>query len=161
MKNKRLIFSIIFIIFLLIIDQSSKLIAIKNNNRDINNFIKIEVNQNTGMAFGFNSGNSKNIVLSIFIIILVINFMKRQAELIDTKTNISLCFILGGALGNLIDRFIRGGILDFIKVYKFPIFNIADVMICIGWVLVVIFIINFSRKNRGEIFEKQNNDIRN
>jgi lipoprotein signal peptidase len=87
--------------------------------------------------------------------------MKKQSELIDFKTNISLCLILGGAFGNLIDRFVRGGIIDFIRIYKFPIFNIADIFIVSGWILVVMFLIIFSGKNRGEIFEKQDENIRN
>lgn len=162
MKNKKLVFSIIFIIVLIIIDQFSKFIVLNNERIEINKIISIETCTNTGMAFGFNSGNIKNIFISILIIILIINFMKKQSELIDTKTNISLCLILGGALGNLIDRFLRGGIIDFIRIYNFPVFNLADVFIVLGWILVVIFVIIFSGKNnRGETVEGKNKDIRN
>lgn len=161
MKNKKLLFSIILIICLIIIDQLSKIIILNKGSFVINDIFSIEVCTNTGMAFGFNSGNIKNIFLSIFVIFIVISFMKRQAELIDFKTNISLCLILGGAFGNLVDRFFRGGIIDFIKIYNFPIFNVADIFIVAGWILLVIFLIIFSGKNRGETVEKQNKDIRN
>lgn len=161
MKNKKKIFSIIFIILLICIDQICKIVVLNKENIVINNIFSLEVCTNTGMAFGFNSGNAKNIVISVFIIILVISFMKKQAELIDTKTNISLCLILGGALGNLVDRFIRGGVIDFIKIGNFPIFNLADVFIVVGWILIVIFLIVFSGKNRGETVEEQNENIRN
>lgn len=155
MKNKKIILSIIFIIFLIIIDQFCKILVLKNGNLEINNAISLEITTNTGMAFGFNSGNIKNIFISVCIIILIISFMKKQAELIDTKTNISLCLILGGAFGNLIDRIIRKGVIDFIKIGSFPIFNIADIFIVLGWILIVIFVIIFSGKNRGETIEKQ------
>lgn len=161
MKNKKLIFSIMFILILVSIDQLSKYLILEGNGIFINDFFSIEISKNTGMAFGFNSGNFSNILLSIFVIIIVINFMKKQSELIDFKTNISLCLILAGAFGNLIDRFVRGGIIDFIRIYKFPIFNIADIFIVSGWILVVMFLIIFSGKNRGEIFEKQDENIRN
>ena len=128
MKNKKLIFSIMFILILVSIDQLSKYLILEGNGIFINDFFSIEISKNTGMAFGF---------------------------------NISLCLILGGAFGNLIDRFVRGGIIDFIRIYKFPIFNIADIFIVSGWILVVMFLIIFSGKNRGEIFEKQDENIRN
>ena len=134
-----------FILILVSIDQLSKYLILEGNGIFINDFFSIEISKNTGMAFGFNSGNFSNILLSIFVIIIVINFMKKQSELIDFKTNISLCLILGGAFGNLIDRFVRGGIIDFIRIYKIT-FNLADAFVVIGWILLIILLIKYSKK---------------
>ena len=111
-----------------------------------NEYFKIEIVSNTGMAFGFNKGNIRNIILSLFVLAIIINFIKNQLERIDTKTAVAISMVLGGAISNLIDRFFRGGVLDFIKVYKIPNFNLADFVIVIGWILIVIFLIDFSRK---------------
>ena len=99
------------------------------------------------MALGFNEGNVKNILLTIFVLLIIIGFVKNQIERIDTKTMVAISLALAGGIGNLIDRFFRGGVLDFIRLYKLPIFNLADAFVVLGWILLVIFIIDFQRRN--------------
>lgn len=147
MKDKIVKITIIIIILLIIIDQISKILIANFIQEPIgNDFFGIQIVNNTGMAFGFNNGNGKNIFLSIFVLGIIIAFMKNQAERIDTKTSIVLSVIIAGGISNLIDRIFRGGVLDFIKIYKFPIFNIADIYVVIGWILLVAFLIKYSRK---------------
>ena len=124
MKNKTVRLIVILITIFIIIDQASKILAI--------NLV--------------DGSNVKNIFIMTFVLIIVIRFIKNQIELIDTKTAIALSMVLAGGLGNLIDRIFRGAVLDFIKIYKFPIFNIADVLVFIGAVLLVIFLVIFTRK---------------
>ena len=73
----------------------------------------------------------------IFVIIIIIRFMVKQREMTNKFTNISLALILAGGFGNLIDRIFRGRVIDFIDispVFNFPTFNIADILVVIGWI---------------------------
>ena len=116
-----------------------------------NNFFGLEVATNRGIAFGLNdSSNLANIVLTIAILGLIISFIKKQNEKIDNKTMVALSLMISGGISNLIDRFIRGGVLDFIKIYKFPIFNLADIFVVIGWILLIVFIMMYSSKKVGD-----------
>jgi len=152
LKNKILKMVIVIIILLIIIDQISKFIVIKHfSDYTPNGAVGIQLTQNTGMAFGFNDGNTRNIVLSMIVIIIIFNFMRTQKEIIDTKTYVAISIILSGGFSNLIDRIFRGGIVDFIKIYKFPIFNLADTFIFIGWALIIIFLIKYTRKKETKV----------
>ncbi len=148
MKNKIVRGLLIIVITLIVIDQVSKILVSNFLKEPVGNeFVGLEIVTNTGMAFGFNEGNIKNILLTIFVLIIIIRFVKNQIERIDTKTMVAISLVLAGGIGNLIDRFFRGGVLDFIKLYKIPIFNLSDVFVVLGWILLVIFIIDFTRKN--------------
>lgn len=147
MKNKTIRIIVILAIIVVILDQVSK-IVIGNLFQETwgNDYFKIEITTNTGMAFGFNDGNIKNIFLTIVVLAMIISFIKRQVEQIDTKTAVSLSMILGGGFGNLIDRFFRNGVFDFIKILKFPNFNVADIFVVTGWILLVAFLAIFTKK---------------
>ncbi len=147
MKNKIVKIIVIIVAIIIIIDQTSKILVSNLLSETIgNNFFKLEIISNTGMAFGFNDGNIKNILISIFVLAIVISFIRNQLERIDKKTGIAIAVAIGGAISNLIDRIFRGGVLDFIKIYKIPNFNLADLFIVVGWILIIIFLIDFSRK---------------
>lgn len=147
MKNKIVRNIFILVILLIVIDQGSKIFIMDNLKQPIGNTVfGIEVVHNTGMAFGFNKGNTQNIFLTIFVLALIVWFIKNQIERIDLKTQIVLSVILAGGISNLLDRIFRGAIFDFIRIYKFPIFNIADIYVVIGWILLVLFLILYSKK---------------
>lgn len=149
MKNK----ICIIIPIIITIDQISKFFInkfVKYSIEIIPRVLEIEIVKNTGIAFGINSGNIKNIFISIVVLILIINFIKKQYELIDDKTFLALSLMIGGGIGNLIDRIIRGGVFDFVKISTFPIFNLADVAIVVGWILLIINITKFSIEENKE-----------
>lgn len=148
MKNKIIKLIIILVAILVILDQASKLLIGNLVTEPIgNDAFKIEIISNTGLAFGFNDGsNVKNIFIMLFVLFIVIKFVKDQIELIDTKTAVALSMVLAGGLSNLIDRIFRGAVLDFIKIFKFPIFNIADILVVVGAILLIIFLVVFTRK---------------
>lgn len=147
MKNKKIKVLIIIFCIIVILDQFTKFLIIKFVKEPIKiipRILEFEIIKNTGVAFGFNNGNLKNILITLIFLILIISFIKRQFKLIDIKTMISLSLMLAGGVSNLIDRMVIGGVLDFIKISTFPIFNIADISIVIGWILLVINIVKFT-----------------
>jgi signal peptidase II len=101
---------------------------------------------NTGAAFSFlaNAGGWQRwlfTVIAIVISIVIVQWVRKlPAE--DTLTAASLCLILGGAIGNLIDRVYLGHVIDYIQVwlgpYPFPAFNIADASIFVGAALLIL-----------------------
>ena len=83
---------------------------------------------------------------------LLIHWLRKQS-FTQYWSNISYALILGGALGNLYDRIVHGYVIDFLHVYwndnHFPIFNLADVWICIGAAMLVLEAI-MEGKNKKE-----------
>ena len=145
--SKMLKIAIIVAIIIIAIDQLSKILIANFVPETVgNDYFSIEITKNTGMAFGFNSGNTKNIFLSMFVIFIMITFIKNQRTQIDAKTLLAISMVIGGGISNIIDRIFRGGVFDFIKILFIPNFNIADLCICTGWLLLVIFLIIYTRK---------------
>lgn len=136
--KKKYISIILSVLFLVLIDQISKLLVVNFLDKEIvfiNNFFSFEYVQNTGAAFGLFSGN---VILLIGITLLLISYL-----IFDTYKNINKKFnvifnvlIVSGALGNLIDRLFRGYVVDFISFILFnnqmPVFNIADIFVTFG-----------------------------
>lgn len=143
-KNIRIKFQLLYIILLIIlIDQISKYWIKKNLIYIINKnmiFFSFNFVQNDGAAFNILSGNRlilSSISLISSIVLIYIIFIKDNIKI---KTKLSLSFILAGSIGNGIDRFFRGFVIDFIDLnfIDFPIFNIADISINIGFIILLI-----------------------
>lgn len=129
---------------LLLLDQIIKFIAINNNFVVIPGFLSLTYTENTGMAFGLNENNVILVILiNIVILGIIIKFLKENIDKIDMVVFISLILILTGGFGNLIDRIFRGHVIDFIDVnlFDFPVFNIADIYIIVGAIILVIAIV--------------------
>lgn len=156
-ENKIIILILIISIILIIIDQTSKVIVKSKYKEPVgNDIISIELSQNEGIAFGLNSGNTKNIVLTIIILLIIINFVMHQKDRITTSNAVAISLIFAGGMSNLIDRILHGGVVDFIKVNKFAIFNIADCYIVYGWIMLIILLIKFN-KNIVEVKDCEKN----
>lgn len=124
----------------------SKLMTINETIDLIDNFFRITYVKNTGAAFSIFSNNT---ILVIIISVVIIGFLlfyiyKNKGN--NKLENVSYAFILGGAIGNLIDRLVYGYVIDFLDFeilsYDAPIFNLADTFIVIG---VILFLINTLR----------------
>lgn len=138
-----IILSIIFIV----IDQLSKLIVINNlsNNKSIEvikSFFYLTYTNNKGAAFSILTGKRILLILVALIIIGVLIYYIRRNKIEEKINKIALSLIIGGSIGNLIDRLVRGAVIDFLDFkifgYNYPIFNLADTFIVIGVFLLII-----------------------
>ena len=132
---------LVLIIYLCIIDQISKIYISSNYHKLLNKdllLFSIENVRNYGAAFNILSGNRlflsfisviSTVILSYFIFI-------RENKLINKY---GLSFIIAGSIGNGIDRIFNGYVIDFIKIkyIDFPVFNIADIVINIGVLILI------------------------
>ena len=96
---------------------------------------------NSGAAFGMFQNYTKILTIISIVAIVLIIILKVILKLTFAFYNVSLGFILGGAVGNLIDRYFVGEVTDFINLTFLPVFNIADSSIVIGFCLIIILII--------------------
>ena len=89
------------------------------------------------------------IALPLLVIIagLVIMYVMRKKW--DRLMLISIAMICGGGLGNLIDRMTLGYVVDLFDFRVFPVFNVADIFICVGCGLIILDVLLFERKNDG------------
>jgi signal peptidase II len=141
-KDYAFLFSIAAIIILL--DQLTKYLV--RTNLHVGNvllpdlwltqYARIVNIKNTGAAFGmFQSLGGVFTVLS-FVVSLVILYYFPQVPNEDKLLRLAMGLLLGGAVGNLIDRLFQGHVTDFISIWIFPVFNLADLSITTGVIIL-------------------------
>ena len=151
----------LFIIFsIFIIDRITKIYVIgvnsKNSYEDLysSKFLNINLIWNEGIAFGLFSFNQNNLynLLTLIISIIVIVILKMIINSYGIK-KYGLMMIFGGALGNLFDRIFYKAVPDFIDFhigeFHWFVFNVADIFITIGVIIMILFesILNEQKKN--------------
>ena len=128
--------------FIVLIDQLSKIVVhAKMNLYDsftvIPSLLDFTYIRNEGIAFGINFPGGKMffIIFPILITFYLISLLKNK-EFEDNTSQIALFLIIGGAVGNILDRIFRGYVVDFIDFYingaHWYIFNVADASVTIG-----------------------------
>ena len=129
-------------IFIVLIDQFTKYLMFYNNKLFINKdflLFKLDFVKNYGAAFNIFSGSRILLsLISIFFSTLLIYLIFRKNTL-NSLDLYSYSFILGGTIGNGIDRIYKGFVVDFINlnIINFPLFNIADISINIGFIFLL------------------------
>jgi len=133
-------------IVLIFIDQFSKFLIrqgmfVNESIPLLKNIFHITYVENTGIAFGlFPQGQIFFIAISLVVILFII-FLDRKRLVKSPGEKYYLGLVLGGALGNLIDRLRFGFVIDFLDFRVWPVFNLADSAVCIGGILMAISII--------------------
>ena len=148
--NKKKIYLFIFVLVLFTIDRISKILILKNflNNSSseiyINSFLNFSLVWNSGIGFGILQLEANIFYLLISIIITAINLILIYWMLTSSNylESIFISIILGGALGNLFDRYYYSSVPDFIDLhyesFHWFTFNIADIFITIGIIGLII-----------------------
>lgn len=144
------ILSGIISVLFLVGDQLSKWYIASNFNESstkpfIEGFIDFTYVNNGGGAWGLMEGHTWILLSLTFFIMIICVAMIIKEGFKSELLFFSVCLILSGGIGNMIDRIFRGGkVVDFIHLHfmpEFPVFNIADCAVCLGAGLLILYFI--------------------
>ena len=104
--------------------------------------------ENTGAAFSMLSGQKYFLIVLPILICFVLGYLLFAKKIEHKLGRCALVFLLGGAIGNLIDRIVHGFVVDFIdvRIINFAIFNVADIFVTVGAGLLIAYLIFFYDK---------------
>ncbi|MGP4068185.1 signal peptidase II [Halobacillus sp. B29] len=145
---------------IIILDQWTKWLVVSNMQIGesipvIDNFFYLTSHRNQGAAWGILQGQMWFFYIITIIVIGVVIYYMQQFAKESRLAGVALSLILGGAIGNFIDRVFRKEVVDFadtlIFTYDFPIFNVADSALVIGVILVMLATLLDERKKKGSL----------
>lgn len=139
-------------ILVIILDQVTKFLAIKHLKTAppitiVDNFFQFNYVENYGAAFGILEGKKVFfIIMTLAVVVGISFFLIKNYHDMNVFLRIGISLLLGGAIGNFIDRVRFGYVVDFISFrligrYDFPVFNIADIAIVMGTGLILILVL--------------------
>ena len=142
-------------LIVLIIDQITKILILNEmvtpRTIEVLPCLNLILAYNTGVSFSMFSNNSPYI-LSAFALVVCAGLAWWMKSEQDKLTRIGLSLIIGGAISNVIDRFLYGAVIDFLDFYvgsyHWPTFNIADSAICIGAFLICLKSVFLKREKK-------------
>lgn len=148
-------------LLLIVIDQIVKILvinkmALQQSITIINNFFNITYVRNTGAAWSILSGNVLLLIMiSVLALITIYYYLIKDKDL-NKIDIVSYSMLIGGIIGNLIDRVVHGYVIDYLDFkifnYNFPIFNVADTLIVISIIIIGISLIvgEYREQNRNK-----------
>jgi signal peptidase II len=129
-----------------VLDQLTKRWALRrlaDGNIDLFWTLRLNLTFNSGMAFGRGEGFGPVIGVLVMVVVVVLLLSLRRAG--SRLASVAVGLVIGGAVGNLLDRlfrgddgFLQGAVVDFIDVQWWPVFNVADMGVVIGGLLLVV-----------------------
>lgn len=147
--------------FIIILDQITKWLVVSKMHFGesitvIENILYITSHRNRGAAWGILQGQMWLFYAITLIVIVGIIYYMQKAVKGKPLLGLALAFMLGGAIGNFIDRVIRKEVVDFIHTfifgYNFPVFNIADSSLVIGVALLMIQMLREERETKEKSY---------
>lgn len=142
--KKKILFLII--VLLILVDQASKYVFYDLSFMNDNYFVSKVLN--TGISWGIKILNFETLVFLIGFILMVLVYLRKKKEINDS----AFTMIFAWGLGNYIDRLLYQWVRDFIDLQFFPVFNIADIFVSIGFLIIFIEI-------SKQLLENQNKKI--
>ena len=108
--------------------------------------------ENRGAAFGIMQNQRWFFVVLTVIVLAVVLFICLRYKNKHPLLCAALCLLSGGAVGNLIDRIVYGYVVDFFdfRLINFPVFNIADIFVCVGAGLLALYFVFFDNSDKKE-----------
>jgi signal peptidase II len=155
------VFYYIIALFIILLDQFTKWLVVKNMSLGdsitiIENFLYITSHRNRGAAWGILQGQMWFFYVVTVIVIIGIVFYIQKAVKGKHLLGISLGLMLGGAIGNFIDRVFRKEVVDFINTfifsYDFPVFNVADSALVVGVGLLMLQMLREEREAKEKTY---------
>lgn len=149
MKIKHVLFGVFGLILLLFSDQATKCLAthyLKDSEgyAILKDVFELQYLENHGAAFGIMQGQRFLLLLitALILVVLAYLFIRLQSDKRFFWLEILDVFLCAGAIGNMIDRFIYGYVIDFLyfKLINFPIFNVADIYVTVSVAIVFILV---------------------
>ncbi len=141
-KREIVLIAVIVLIDLLTKSWSEAAIGLGNQQVIIENFFSITIARNTGAAWSVFEGEMTFFYIMTIIALAVMFYGLFSAKKINWLFRISLCLMIAGTLGNFFDRLTLHYVRDFLDFiifgYDYPIFNVADISLCIGVFLMII-----------------------
>lgn len=150
----KVIFPYILAVFVLGLDQWSKYLVRASMQMGesipiIDSIFHLTYIENEGVAFGLFSGHTNIFVLvSILVLIGLLIFVCKESSQ-SLLLHYGAALVVSGALGNIIDRAMKASVTDMFDFRIWPIFNIADIAVCVGFVLLVLYLF-FSSEDKSE-----------
>lgn len=143
-------------LIIVVIDQVTKAIIVKTMALSesiplMEGVFHITSHRNTGAAFGIlqDAPRSFFIVIIIIVVAAIVLYMPRLKQ--QKVSLLAFSLVLGGAVGNFVDRLVHGEVVDFLdfRLINFPIFNVADSSIVIGVTLLLLDTLRESRQSKS------------
>lgn len=141
LTRNNLFFSLV-LTFTVLFDQITKILVVSYEKilpiHLMGDFFQIALYKNPGIAFSIPIPQAIIIPLIVIVATVGIYFLRHEVDLRNLISFYTLAVILGGTVGNLLDRALLGHVIDFIRISKFPVFNVADSAITCGIVVILI-----------------------
>lgn len=156
-----MIIALICAVLFVVIDQVSKWLVVNNLGKGgsvtvIPGLLDFTYSENDGMAFGLGSDAFRWVFIIVTVVVSgILIYLMFRLEFKSKLYFSSVACIVGGGIGNLIDRLLNGYVVDFLSLSFFsPICNFADYCITAGTVLLIIYILFYFDKNTASKAEK-------
>lgn len=139
----------------LVLDQWSKYIVRQQMSLGqslpvIDDVFHITYIENEGVAFGLFSGHTTLFVIASCVVLIGLLFFVWHEHSKSLLLHYGVAFVVSGALGNIIDRAWKASVTDMFDLRIWPIFNIADIAVCVGFGLLLVYILFGSEEKNGK-----------